>query len=112
MGLFTKKKKNEVYQTTLNGNTAKGRQELLNELLLNHNDLKVWLDIKNSSLSLCVGKNGKVVGTIDSKITKMLCSKYETQNGLSCDIIIGQNYTVTSKNGVLFCNVTLTIIPK
>lgn len=112
MGLFSKKKKNEVYSTTLNGNTAKGRQEILQELQQNHEDLKVWLDIKSGSLSLCVGKKGKIVGTIDSKITRMLCSKYETSNGLACDIIIGTDYNIMQKDGVLFCNVNITVIPK
>lgn len=114
MGLFDffKKKKNETYTTILNGNTAKGRQEYLAELMNTHEDLFVWLDIKNSSLSLCVGNKGKTAGTIDSKITRALCSKYEKYNGLSCDISIGQNYKITKKDNILYCNVTITVIPK
>lgn len=112
MGLFSRKKKAETYTTTLNGNTAKGRQEILSELKQTHDDLLVWLDLKNGSLSLCVGKKGKTIGTVDSKITRMLCSKYETKNGLSCDITIGPDYTITQKEGVLFCNVTMTVVSK
>lgn len=112
MGLFTKKKKNETYSTILNGNTAKGRQELMKELLQTHAELKVWLDIKNNSLSLCVGTKGKAIGTIDSKITRALYSKYGTSSGLSCDIVIDSNYSITKEDGIFFCNVILTVIPK
>ncbi len=111
MRLFSRKKKNETYTTTLNGNTAKGRQELLQELQQNHEELKTWLDIKNNAICICVGFKGKVIGTVDSKITKTLCSKYENNNGLSCDIVIGTNYHIVQSNGVLSCSVTLTVIP-
>ena len=114
MGLFSRKPKAQTITTTLNGNTAKGRQEILNDLLQNHNDLIAWLDIKNSAISLSVGTaKNKCAGTVDSKITRGLVDKYEKKNGLACDITIGPNYEIKKTNdGILSCTVTMTIIPE
>lgn len=114
MGLFSKKPKAQTITTTLTGNTAKGRQESLTELLQSHDDLIAWLDIRNSAISISVGpKRHKCIGIVDSKITRDLIAKYEKSNGLACDITIGQNYKLNkSSDGNLTCTVTLTITPE
>lgn len=114
MGLFGfGKKKNTIISTKLNGSSAKGRQESLRNLQQYHDDLKAYLDFKNGSIVIQVGKNSsKIVGTVDSKIVRDICSKYEKTNGLSCDILIGQNYQVVDSDGVLSCIVRLEIVPK
>lgn len=103
----------KTYSTTLNGNKAKGRQEILENLKTFNDPLKVYYDLKGGSTSLTVGKSStKIAGTIDSKIKNEIETKYGSSNGISCSLEIESYKINRDSENLLVCDVELKVIKK